>query len=187
MKIKSGLVFSKTAGKLVGFCEMGEINDEIEKFSKAMESQPATEKQPLEPRSDRHIAKYVIVFMVRGIFPNLQYAFGHFASEGFDSDQIFPCAPEAIRILKSIGLYVRAITADGASPNRKYFNLHKLENQKNVKDGAVYWTYNPWVPLRKIYFICDVPHLIKTTRNNIENSHGNLNTRNLMVSLKIFS
>ena len=51
MKIKSGLVFSKTTGKLVGFCEMGEINDEIEKFSKAMESQAATEKQSLETRS----------------------------------------------------------------------------------------------------------------------------------------
>ena len=34
---------------------------------------------------------------------------------------------------------------------------------------------------RKIYFISDVPHLIKTTRNNLENSHGNTNTRNLHV------
>ena len=42
------------------------------------------------------------------------------------------------------------------------------------------------VPFTKIYFICDVPHLMKTTRNNIENSPANLNTRNLMVSLKIF-
>ena len=98
---------------------MGEINDEIEKFSKAMESQAATEKQPLEPRSDRDIAKYVIVFMVRGIFSNLQYALCHFASEGFDSNQIFSCALEAIRILESIGLYVRAITADGH---------HQIEN-----------------------------------------------------------
>ena len=44
MKIKSELVLSKRAEKLVGFCEMGEINDEIEKFSKAIESQAATEK-----------------------------------------------------------------------------------------------------------------------------------------------
>ena len=66
--------------------------------------------------------------MVRGIFSNLQYAFGHFAS-----DQIFPCPLEAIRILESIGLCVRAITFNGTSPNRKYFNLHKLENQENVK------------------------------------------------------
>ena len=48
-----------------------------------------------------------------------------------------------LTVLESIGLYVRAITADGASPNRKYFNLHKLENEENVEDGVVYWTYNP--------------------------------------------
>ena len=76
MKIKSGLVFSKTTGTLVGFCETGEINDENKKISKATESQAATEKQSLEPGNDRNIAKYVIVFMVRGIFSNLQYAFG---------------------------------------------------------------------------------------------------------------
>ena len=76
MKIKSGLVFSITTGTLVGFCETGEINDETEKFSKVTESQAATEKQSLEPGSDRNIAKYIIVFMVRGIFSNLQYAFG---------------------------------------------------------------------------------------------------------------
>ena len=117
----------------------------------------------------------------------MQYAFGHFASEGFDSDQIFPCALEAIWILESIELHLRAVTADGASPNRTYFNLQELENQENVKDVVVYWTYNPWSPLRDIYFICEAPHLIKTTRNKIGNMHGNLNTRNLMVSLKIFS
>ena len=122
---------------------MGEINDEIEKFSKAMESQAATEKQSLEPGSDRNIAKYVILFMVRSIFSNLQYAFSHFASEGLDSDQFLPCALEATRILESIGLYVRAITADGASPNRKYSYLHKIENQAKEKDDVVYWTYNP--------------------------------------------
>ena len=35
------------------------------------------------------LAKYVIVFMVHGIFSKLCYAFGHFASEGFTSDQLY--------------------------------------------------------------------------------------------------
>ena len=104
-----------------------------------MESQVATEKQSLEPGSKRDIVKYVIMFMVRGIFSNLQYAFGHFASEGFDSGQICSYALETIQMLESIRLYVREITADGASPNGKYFNLHKLENQEHVKD--IYYSY----------------------------------------------
>ena len=57
IKIKSGLIFSKTILKLLGFFEMGEINDEIKKFIKAMETQAATEKQFLEPGSDSNIAK----------------------------------------------------------------------------------------------------------------------------------
>ena len=35
--------------------------------------------------------------------------------------------------------------------------------------------YNPWTQLRKIYFICDVPHIIKTTKINIEKLHDNCN------------
>ena len=73
------------------------------------------------------------------------------------------------------------MTADGASPNRKFFNLHKMENNENTTYGSVNWAMNPWDWSRKIYFVCDVPHLIKTTRNNLENSHGNKQTRNLIV------
>ena len=34
IKINSGLVFCKTTGRLVGFTEMGKINDEMETFSR---------------------------------------------------------------------------------------------------------------------------------------------------------
>ena len=187
MKIKSGLVFCKTTGKLVGFTEMGPINDELESFSRLCEKEVDTESQSKNLRNEKKekdLAKYVIVFMVRGLFiPHLQYAFGHFASEGFDSDQIFPCALEAIRILESIGLYTRFITADGASPNRKYFRLHALPDGINMKHDVIFWTWNLFATSRCIYFVCDVPHLIKTVRNNVENSHGNKKTRNFMVSI----
>ena len=99
------------------------------------------------------------------------------------------CAVEAIQVLESTGLYVGAIIADWALSNRKYFNLHKLQNKENLKDGVVCWTYphwtNPEAGFQKTYLICDISHLMKTT-NSIENLHGNLNTRNLVVNLKIF-
>lgn len=51
--------------------------------------------------------------------------------------------------------------------------------------GATYYTVNMCDPTRRrIYFICDVPHLLKTTRNNLENSHGNLNSRGLVINAK---
>ncbi|XP_065657923.1 uncharacterized protein LOC136082472 isoform X1 [Hydra vulgaris] len=75
------------------------------------------------------------------------------------------------------------MVADGASPNRKFFQIHLAENYENVKDTTVHWTWNIWCSTRKLYFFCDVPHLIKTTRNNLENSHWNQHSRNLMVIL----
>ena len=37
MKIKADLVYRKCDGKLVGFCEMGSVNDEIQRFQNAVE------------------------------------------------------------------------------------------------------------------------------------------------------
>ena len=130
------------------------------------------------------MAKYLIGFMVRHIFSNLQYAFDHSASEGFDCNQIFPFAQEAIQILEYIVLYVGVIAGDGALSNRKYFNLCKLQKKENAKDVVfwtypywtnsyagvqqTYWTYpcrtNSYIGVQKTYFISDISHLIKTTK-----------------------
>ena len=84
--------------------------------------------------------------MVRGLFSSLCYPFGHFASEGFNSDQLYHCAWEAIGILESLSLKVRAVVADGAAPNRKFMKLHRLIGDENVKNGIVYWTWKEWCP-----------------------------------------
>ena len=121
--------------------------------------------------------------MARGIFSHFNFPIGYFCSKGFNSDQLFPCVWEAIGVLESIGLKVRACICDGATPNRKFFKLHAMENSENVSnDGVVYWALNRFDFQRKVYFISDPPRLIKTLRNNFENSHGHNNTRNLMVS-----
>ena len=139
MRIKSGLVFCRSTGKLVGFTEMGDINDALDEFKRKCQGDISADNNP-------DLAKYVIVFMVRGILSKLCYAFGHFASEGFTSDQLYPCVWEAIRILESIGLKVRAVVSDGASPNRKFYRLHKMFAEDNVEDGVVFWTLNKWCP-----------------------------------------
>ena len=174
MKIKSGLAYSKTTGQIVGFTDLGEINDEIDFFSRCVEGEDR----------ERDIASHVIVFMARGICSNLHYPIGHFASVGFDSQQLVPCVWEAVKILEAIGLKVVSFTSDGATPNRKFYRLHKMTNGANA-GSIVHWVTNPFSPDRKIFFISDAPHLLKTTRNNLENSHGNQNTRNLMVCLII--
>lgn len=169
MKVKSDLVYSRATGKLIGFTDMGDINEEVRKLQGECGD---------ESPEKREMTRYVNVFMVRGIFTKLVYPFGYFGSPGLSGEQLFPCALEATRILERIGFKVRAWICDGASPNRKLFKLCE-----SFEDGdTTYWTTNPFDHSRKIFFFSDFPHLLKTTRNNLENSHGNLNTRNLHVS-----
>ena len=172
MKIKGDLVYNKATGKLKGFTEMGDLNEEL---MRSMEQSP----------EDRELARYVNMFMVRGIFTNLHYPFAFFASQGLTGDQLYPCCIEATGVLESIGFKVRAWVCDGASPNRKFFKI--AQSLENCDSDPVYWTENPFDHSRRIYFFSDYCHLLKTTRNNIENSHGNQNTRNLHVSLLLFS
>ena len=98
---------------------------------------------------DHPTAKSVMVFMIRGICSSLHFSFGHFASKDFESDQIFYCAYEATRISEGIGLKVGAMTADGASPVQKFFDLHRLPPQEKEEDnntikGFVFWATNRW-------------------------------------------
>lgn len=56
------------------------------------------------------------------------------------------------------------MVCDGAKTNSKFFNsLGAMENDK--RNGIVYKTRNRYCHDRFIYFMSDVPHLIKTTHN----------------------
>ena len=68
IKIKSGLVFGRSTGKLVGFTEMGELNEELRVLQDNLDGSQSSD--------ERDFAKYVNAFMVRGIFSNLCYRFG---------------------------------------------------------------------------------------------------------------
>ena len=87
-----------------------------------------------------------------------------------------------MRNLESVGFKVRGLVSDGATPNRKFYRMHLHFDKDNQKDGVTYWTWNRYAPNRKLYFFSDPPHLVKALHNNWENSHGHLNTRNLVVS-----
>ena len=65
------------------------------------------------------IATHVVLFMADGICSHLHYSLGHFATDGFDSHQLFSTAWEAVKLLEAIGLKVVSMKSDEATPNRK--------------------------------------------------------------------
>ena len=68
----------------------------------------------------------ILVFLVKSVVNSLSYSLATFATTGITSYQIFPLFWKAVNILENINLKVIAATADGASPNRKFFRMHKF-------------------------------------------------------------
>ena len=122
----------------------------------------------------------MLAFMVRGIFSGLEFPYAHFPTKGATGEELFPIVWDGVRNLEESGLRVMVITCDGASPNRKFFKMHTTSKQTGT---VTYKTKNPYSPDgREVYFMSDVPHLIKTTRNCWSNSFGHSHTRALWVS-----
>ena len=111
MKIKDGLVYNKQCGKVIGFADFGDINNELMQLEKSTEHPP--------------IATHVLVLMVRGLFFKLEFPYAHFATEGVSADTLYPIVWEAVRRLEIDGVKVMCITADGGSSNRKFFSINE--------------------------------------------------------------
>ena len=154
MKIQSDLVFDKHTNELIGFVDLGDEVSNVAAFDK--------------PTA---IATHVLAFMVRGIASDLKYILGYFSTENLTSYQIMPIFWKAVSILElSCNLWVCATVSDGASPNRKFYDLHVNLVDEDHSTDFIHRTVNLFSPSRCIYFFSDAPHLVKTARNCLFNS-----------------
>ncbi|CAC5393853.1 unnamed protein product [Mytilus coruscus] len=76
VKIKSGLVYCTETGKLIGFCDLGTVNNELYAYN-------AKEKRVPE------LATHILAFMIRGIFSYIECVVAHYPCKGFTSEQLF--------------------------------------------------------------------------------------------------
>ena len=94
----------------------------------------------------------------------------YFILGSLTSYQLVPIFWKIVAVLEiSLNLKVVAAVNDGASPNRKFFNLY-VELSGNSTPSVIYKTYNVFAISRFIFFFADSPHLIKTARNCLYNS-----------------
>lgn len=170
MKIRSGLVVSKGTGCLVGFTQSDDFSCALDKLSDLIEGGCTV---------DDNLATHIMVFMVRGLLCRVNLPFIWYPCLGFKSYEIYGAAWTATEALEMLGLKVCAWICDGATPNRKNFKLHSDSENEFCFNSENHFSYK-----RSVYFVCDVPHLIKTTRNNLENSHGHMKSKNLMKNKK---
>ena len=118
------------------------------------------------------MATHVLVYYVRGLASNLKFSLAYFGTKGVTSYQIMPTFWEAVTILEMIcGLKVIAAVSDGASPNRKFYKMHHLLDEKDESEVIVHRTTNLFAATQRyIWFFADAPHLMKTTRNCLYHS-----------------
>ena len=153
MKIQSGLVFDKHSGNLVGFTDLG---DPMTNFACLVEEDV--------------VATHALAFLVRGLCTDMKHVIAYFFTRNVTSFQLMPIFWKVVSTLElSLSLHVIGLVNDGASPNRKLFNLH-TECVDNLNCDVVYKTANLFAPSRFIYFFADSPHLMKTARNYLYNS-----------------
>ena len=74
MYVKEGLVYSKTTGALIGFIDLGDINNHLHQSA---------------PSERRPIAKTVVV-MVRGVFSKLEFPNAVFPSVSLSGSDLYP-------------------------------------------------------------------------------------------------
>ena len=159
-KIRSSLVYDKESGELIGFVDLGD---------------PDVNYSTLQEENE--LATHALVFFVRGLATDLNFNLAYFATTGITSYQPFPLFWEAVSILElTVNLWVIGTCCDGASPNRRFFRLHK-EIDGGTNRDVMYRTVNLYSPDSFIYFFSDAPHLVKTARNCLYNSGFGLSTR----------
>ena len=117
MKIQEDLVLDRYTGELVGFLDLGDIQTNF-----------ATLKDVKE------LSTHVLAFLVNSIVNPPSFSLAIFAIAGVTSFQIMPIFWKAECYLENINLKVASATADGASPNRKFFRLHKSLDGISGKD-----------------------------------------------------
>ena len=159
--IRADLVFDKHEGSLLGFVNLGEVNNHLMRF----EGEVVGEEEEL-----KQLANSMVVFMVRALFYDFNFPYVQFACNTLSGDILMEPLWETVFRLERMGLAVLTLTCDGASSNRRLWKLHSSDKCNELEHKVP----NVFAPGRFLYFFCDPPHLLKTTRNSWYNKHRHL-------------
>lgn len=145
------LLCGPTTGNIIGFTDLGEVNNHLAKFEKSIEESDVETQEPL--------AKSMLVVMVRGLFSKVQFPYLQIPCSKLHGYELYDIFWAAVERLERCGFDVIGCTCDGLSVNRRFFRLHGTGQM-------VHKVVNPYSEDgRPLFFFSDPPHLIKTVRN----------------------
>ena len=167
IKVKEDLVFCPSTGQLVGYIHLDETSNVI----MDLENQLGRDWRPCHKLPRGYGAR---------TNNKLEISLGCIQHKGVGAKQINTIMWRSVELLEiDVGVKVLGITCDGAPQNRAFFELNRQPDQP--KGEPVNSCHNLYATDddRHIYFISDVPHLLKTTRNCFANSGSHHKTRHL--------
>ena len=149
IKIKSGLVYSKSSWSIIVFTKLGDINEELNEFDRAING----------VNQEKKLASHVLCVMARGLLRHINYLLGYFSSCGFDSAQLFPVLWHATGILEMTGFKFDAVVSDGVSPNQRFYWLHQLADGSNLSNDCLLGLEPLWQIKEDLFLLwCSSPY-----------------------------
>ena len=94
---REDLVYDSETGNLIGYTDLGEVNNHLQAFEQSVLSDKKKHREP---------AKSMLTFMVKGLFTPFKFPYVHFSGTAPTGDNIFPLFWEVVKRLKRIGLKV---------------------------------------------------------------------------------
>ena len=144
IQVKKNVDFRVETGKLVGMVDFGDLTTPENMFQEG---------------------DHALVFLFHPHMGGWMQTIGCFCAAGTTPTVVLSkLILQAIILLENAGAEVDALVSDGASTNRAALASFGLcgEIEKTCNSMK-----NPCDDSRSVFFICDVPHLLKTVRNNL--------------------
>ncbi|KAK3916488.1 Transposable element P transposase, partial [Frankliniella fusca] len=168
VSIRSDIVISKSTGEVVGYTNLSTVESELAELE-ANVSKSSFLNKP---------ATKVLMYMAQGVSTEIIGIVGAYSTDTLTANQLYSRTWNIIYRLESSGLKVLSLICDGAAMNKKFM---KMNSAWDTNQNFVHATENlaSCDERRAIYFIIDPPHILKTVRNCLANSHSHKNSRKM--------
>ena len=100
-------------GSLIGFTNLGDINSHLQAY-----------ERNLEDESQAAVANSMLVFLVQGLFSNLEFPYVQFPCVELSGEQMYDPFWESVSRLEWCGFCVLALVSDGLAANRRLLKIH---------------------------------------------------------------
>ena len=161
MHISQNVIFQKSTGNMIGFKNLDVVDEEVQKLEAYLNEIDESDREPV-------IATKVLVYMIKGVSSGIKEVVATYAVANVSVNQMYIWTWDVIGSLEISGIAVIAFVSDGCTVNRAFIKKHKPVTI--LPNGVIFDTVNKAAPHRVLYFLSDVPHLLKTIRHCLYSS-----------------